>query len=84
MLNLLNFEMEKSELSFRKNNLLLIIKNGKTELLETSYKLSHYGREFEISCNNTPACFVRGYFYFEIALGNILTLTKNFDWFYKW
>ena len=72
--------MEKREFYFCKNNLLLNIKKGKTELLETSHKVSDYGRELEISYKNTPAYFVKEYICFGNVLGNTLTFTKNLYW----
>ena len=59
----LNYEMKKIGLYCNQNELLLILKKGKTEamLFGTQKRLKLHGRDLDISYNGTNITFVKEY-----------------------
>ena len=81
----LNADLESIGAYCVTNELLLNLKAGKTEsmLFGSSQRVSRYGKNLNITYENTPINFVTEYVYLGNLLDNHVSLTKNFDRTYK-
>ena len=70
---------------FRKNQLVINLKKGKTEsmIFGTSQKLSKCGKELNLSFNGTEIIQTDHYKYLGTVLDTTLSLKDNFDTVYK-
>ena len=83
--NKLNGDLENMCMYFRKNQLVINLKKGKTEsmIFGTSQKLSKCGKELNLSFNGTEIIQTDHYKYLGTVLDTTLSLKDNFDTVYK-
>ena len=82
--DVLNLEMENIGEYCRVNELLLILKKGKTEamLFGTSKRMRKNGRDLRLQCPSTEISFAKEYVYLGNAVDSNLRTNTNFDCVY--
>ena len=83
--NALNYDLESIGKYCTENELLLNFKKGKTEvmLLGTAQRMKRYGHQLAIKYNNNIVNPVTQYCYLGNIIDQHLTLSPNFDFYYK-